>query len=111
MHSKLAPVWVDYRSRLALLLAAVVGLVLWVDGVDAPLRELLGSEAAVDVLAAAWLTATAAALIRYAAFRCPYCGECFHWTLWVANPIASRCLHCGFEKWRDPDAGRALSPR
>jgi Zn ribbon nucleic-acid-binding protein len=108
---KLAPVWLDYRIRLALLLVAVVGLVLWVDGLDLMLRDLLGSDAPLHVLAAAWLTGTAAALIRYAAFRCPFCGEHFHWTLWVANPVTHRCLHCGFEKWRDPDAARALSTR
>jgi Zn ribbon nucleic-acid-binding protein len=108
---KLAPAWIDYRSRLAFLLVVLVGLVLWADGVDVLLRDLSVGDAALHALAAAWLTATAAAVIRYAAVRCPFCGGHFHWTLWVVNPIAHRCLHCGFQKWRDPDAARVLSPR
>jgi hypothetical protein len=108
---KLAPPWIDYRSRLALLLVAIVGLVLWADGIDVLLGDLAVGDVALHALAAAWLTGTVAAVIRYAAFRCPFCGERFHWTLWVANPIARHCLHCGFEKWRDPGAARALSPR
>jgi hypothetical protein len=108
---ELSPAWRDYRNRLAALVIASVGLVLWADGADALLGEVLGSDTFVHALAAAWITATAGALVWYGAFPCPFCGRCFHWTLWVANPIADRCLHCGFRKWRDPDAARVLSRR
>jgi hypothetical protein len=108
---KLAPAWLDYRTRLAVLLVAIVGLVLWADGLGPILREALGTDGPLHLLAAAWTTGSVAALVWFAAFPCPFCGKCFHWTLWVANPIAGSCLHCGFEKWRDPDAGRALTRR
>jgi hypothetical protein len=111
MTLELSPVWRDYRNRLGALVLAIVGLVLWADGADAFLRDLLGGDAALHGLAAAWLTGTAGALVWFAAFPCPFCGEFFHWTLWVANPIADRCLHCGFQKWRDPHAARVLGGR
>lgn len=107
MRPDLAPAWLDYRNRLAALVAAIVGLVLWAGGADAPLRAALG-EAALNGLAAAWITGSVAALGWLAAFRCPFCGKCFHWDLWIANPVARACLHCGFERWRDPDAARLL---
>lgn len=111
VERKLAPAWMDYRSRLAALVIATVGLVLWFDGADDVLRGVLGVEWPLHLLAAAWVTGSTGALVWYARFRCPFCGEHFHWDLWVANPIADRCVHCGFEKWRDPHAGRALSRR
>jgi hypothetical protein len=107
---KLAPAWLDYRRRLAVLVVAVVGLVLWAGGVGT-LGLPLASDAALDALAAAWLTGSAWALVRLALFPCPYCGKWFHMTTWIANPIAAECLHCGFAKWRDPDAARALTRR
>ncbi len=111
MPPKLAPVWLDYRARLLALVVALVGLVLWAGGLGAALGGVMGDEGAAHAVAAAWLTASAWALGRFAAFRCPFCGKCFHWTLWFANPIAAACLHCGFEKWRDPHAARALGRR
>jgi Zn ribbon nucleic-acid-binding protein len=110
VRAPLAPAWLDYRNRLAALVAAIVGLVLWAGGLDAPLRAGLGA-AGTNAIAAAWVTGSIAVLGWFAAFRCPFCGRCFHWTLWVANPVARRCLHCGFERWRDPDAARALRGR
>lgn len=108
MTVPLAPPWRDYRHRLAAVIVGLAGLVAWADGVDVPLGRLL-PDGALHALAAAWLTAVAGALGWLAAFRCPFCGEHFHWTVWVANPIARRCLHCGFEKWRDPAAGKAFT--
>ncbi len=110
MRPKLAPAWVNYRNRVGLLLLAIVGLVLWADGIGPILHELLG-DGPLSALAAAWATLTVGAVVWYAAFPCPFCGACFHWTLWVANPLADRCLHCGFQKWRDPHAARALGRR
>ena len=110
MRPVLAPAWLDYRNRLAAVVAAIVGLVLWLGGGDALLRAVLG-ETALNALAAAWLTGSLAALGWLAAFRCPFCGEHFHWDLWVANPVTRQCLHCGFERWRDPEAARALRRR
>jgi hypothetical protein len=107
---KLAPAWLDYRARLTVLVVGVVGLVVWVGGIDS-LGARFASEAALDALAAAWLTGCVGALVRLALFPCPYCGKWFHMTTWNANPITSECLHCGFAKWRDPDAARAFTRR
>jgi hypothetical protein len=106
----LAPVWLDYRNRLAALVAAMVGLVLWAGGADVLLRGVL-DQTALNAVAAAWVTGSLAAVGWLGAFRCPFCGKPFHWDLWVANPIARQCLHCGFERWRDPDAARVLGRR
>jgi Zn ribbon nucleic-acid-binding protein len=105
---KLAPVWLDYRNRLGALVVAIVGFVLWLDGLDEAARRVLGGDGPVHLLEAGWTTGAIAALVWYAAFRCPFCAKHFHWTLWVVNPVADACLHCGFRKWRDPHAARAL---
>ena len=109
--TSLAPAWRDYRNRLGFLVLAIVGLVLWADGVDTILGDLMVGDGTLHALAAAWITGTTGALVWFAAFRCPFCGEHFHWTWWVVNPIADHCLHCGFQKWRDPHAARALARR
>jgi hypothetical protein len=111
LNPSLAPAWRDYRNRLAAVVVAIVGLVLWADGADAILRDLLESDALVHALGAAWLTGGLGALVWYGAFSCPFCGGSFHWTLWTVNPVADRCLHCGFRKWRDPHAAKVLSER
>jgi hypothetical protein len=111
LNPSLAPAWRDHRNRLAAVVVAIVGLVLWADGADAFLGGVLGSDALVHALGAAWLTGALGALVWYFAFPCPFCGGFFHWTIWVVNPIADRCLRCGFRKWRDPDAARVLSQR
>jgi RNA polymerase-binding transcription factor DksA len=38
---------------------------------------------------------------RYGAWRCPKCGERFHLSRRLSNPLARRCLHCGLAK-KDP---------
>lgn len=110
MLLKLAPAWLDYRNRLGAVVAAIVGFILWFDGLDEVGRHVLG-DGLVHLLEAAWTTGAFAALVWYGAFRCPFCTKHFHWTVWVANPIAGECLHCGFRKWRDPHAARALRGR
>ena len=111
MILKLSPPWLDYRNRLGAVVAAIVGFVLWLDGLDEPARRLLGGDGPVHLLEAAWTTGAIAAVFWYSAFRCPFCRGFFHWTLWVANPIADQCLHCGFKKWRDPHAARVFGRR
>jgi hypothetical protein len=108
---KLAPAWRDYLTRLAAVVVGLVGLVLWVAGARGLLGGLFASDAPLDALAAAWLTGWLWALGRLALFPCPYCGKWFHMTWWSVNPVTTACLHCGFAKWRDPDAARVLSRR
>lgn len=111
MTSTLAPVWRDYRTRRRVLAAAVVAAVPALAWSTKALPELTGSTAPGHVLLAAWLTALVGAAAWFASFRCPFCGDPFHWTLWVANPFSDRCLHCGFRRWRDPQAARAFARR
>ena len=108
---ELAPARRDYRNRLAAVVASIVGLVLWADGADAFIGDLVGSGAFVHALAAGWITFAIGALVWYGAFPCPYCRRCFHLASWLGNPLADRCVHCGFPKWRDPHAARVLSRR
>jgi len=37
-------------------------------------------------------------------FPCPRCHKRFFSKWYVCNPLAKRCLHCGFAKWGDPNA-------
>src|SRR5512140_3721577 len=109
MRTPLHEAWRDYRARRRTALAVgAIGLPLaW----TAPVIGGLGASAmAHHVLAAAWATACVASVAWFAAFRCPFCHAHFHWTWLVSNPFADRCLHCGFERWRDPDAARQLRP-
>lgn len=111
MTPKLAPVWRNYRIRRGLLAALIAGLVPVLAWSTKALPELTGTDAPGHALLAAWITAFLGAAGWFASFRCPFCGRHFHWTIWVANPLSDACLHCGFRKWRDPDAARALAPR
>jgi Zn ribbon nucleic-acid-binding protein len=111
MTSSLPPVWRDYRSRRRLFAAAIVGFVPVLAWSTKALPELTASDAPGHVLLAAWITAFVGAAVRFASFRCPFCGDHFHWTLWVANPFSDECLHCGFRRWRDPHAARAFARR
>jgi hypothetical protein len=109
--SGLHPAWREYRRRLRALLAACAGAAAIGAGYACALGGSAPGELPRRVLLSAALTACAAAGIWFARFRCPSCARHFHWTWWVSNPFARRCLHCGFEKWRDPRAGRELSRR
>lgn len=71
-------------------------------GARASLAAAGGLLTAVHVVLAALATALLASAAWLAAFRCPSCGQHFHWTWIVANPLARECLHCGFARWRDP---------
>ncbi|HEX9242153.1 MAG TPA: hypothetical protein VF875_06880, partial [Anaeromyxobacter sp.] len=63
MELELAPAWRDYRNRLAAVVVAIVALVLWVDGGDATMTEVLASDALLHALEAAWITCTTGALV------------------------------------------------
>jgi hypothetical protein len=103
---RLHPAWREYRRRVRALLASCAVTAVVAGLVSAP-GEPAG-QLARRVLLSAGLTACVAAVVWFACFRCPFCGRHFHWTWWVSNPFARRCLHCGFEKWRDPHAARPL---
>jgi hypothetical protein len=104
----LHPAWREYRRRVRALLGAGGATLVVAAAVAAfaPAGELAALLR--RALLSAGLTACVAALAWLAGFRCPFCGRPFHWTWWISNPLARRCLHCGFEKWRDPCSAREL---
>jgi Zn ribbon nucleic-acid-binding protein len=111
MTSSLSPLWRNYRTRRRLFAVATLGLVPALAGSTKALPELAGSGATGHVLLALCITAFVGTAGWFASFRCPFCGDHFHWTLWVADPFSDECLHCGFRKWRDPHAARAFARR
>lgn len=105
MPPPLHPAWRDHRTRRWTVAIAAASLA------AARVAALSGSWAAVAPLAtAASGAALIAAVVWFAGFRCPFCANHFHWTWLFSDPFAARCLHCGFERLRDPDAGRAYVP-
>ena len=106
MAPSLHPVWRDYRTRQRAVVIAALAV-----AAARLAAHASGSWAAIAPLAtAAAATACVAAVVWFAMFRCPFCANHFHWTWLVSNPFARRCLHCGFEKLRDPEAARAYAP-
>jgi predicted RNA-binding Zn-ribbon protein involved in translation (DUF1610 family) len=103
----LHPAWREYRRRWWI----AVGILLTylpVAGAGAILlKKATGSETPGAVLAVSWMLAYLAAVWRLSSFRCPSCGEQFHYRKrWFAfgayNPFARRCVHCGLPKWQAP---------
>jgi Zn ribbon nucleic-acid-binding protein len=110
MRVGLAAVWRDYRNRRRSLLAALAAAPILAATTTLGLPSVPAQASAHHVLLATWATSLVAAVVWFARFRCPHCAERFHWTWLVANPFSRECLHCGFEKWRDPHGGRAYAP-
>lgn len=110
MSMGLAPVWRGYRKRRRCLLGALtLAPCLAAAKVAAP--AFRGGELSVHLVLAAVATAVVGSVVWFAGFQCPYCARPFHWTWIAANPLSRTCLHCGFEKWRDPHAARDLRAR
>ncbi len=109
MQPELFPAWRDYRVRQRLVAVVLASYLPIVHGLGHALRALAGTPTPENVLLSAWATACLAAVVWFASFRCPFCNEHFHWTLWETNPFSGRCLHCGFTKWRHPHAGRVFA--
>ena len=111
MSPPLHRAWRDYRNRQRAVLLALAGYLPLVRGAGAALRAWTGDPTPERILAAAWWTACVAAVVWFGSFRCPFCALPFHWTWLVSNPFSRRCLHCGFEKRRDPDAAGVYAGR
>jgi Zn ribbon nucleic-acid-binding protein len=111
MPQDLPAVWRDYRTRQRVVACALLSYLPLVWWLGAVLDGLARDARPHVILAAAWLTASVAAVAWFASFRCPYCAKHFHWTWWVSNPFSSSCLHCGFRRWRDPGAARIYARR
>jgi hypothetical protein len=110
MSSGLHPVWRDYRNRRRAL-AVVLAVIPVLAAAGMSLRALTAAGGSAQLLLSAWATSVVASALWFAGFRCPFCSRHFHWTWIIANPLSDRCLHCGFEKWRDPHLARAYGRR
>ena len=109
MEDLLPTSWRDYRNRRTAVLAAI-GAWLPMHWAGMSLARFAASRVPHLLLDAGWATGCVAAIAWFLAFRCPWCGAHFHWTVWVGNPFAGTCLHCGFRKWKDPEGARRLRP-
>ncbi len=110
MSSGLHPVWRDYRTRRRALLA-ILAVIPILAGAGVSMPGASPMDGPTSLLFSAWITSFVAGAAWFASFRCPFCSRHFHWTWLVANPLSDECLHCGFEKWRDPHAARAYGRR
>jgi predicted RNA-binding Zn-ribbon protein involved in translation (DUF1610 family) len=93
--------WADYRRRRNVVWGAFLGFLPGGPLIGVPLNRLFESETPVVVIALAAQMAIVVAVGRYGAWRCPKCGERFHLSRRLSNPLARRCLHCGLAK-KDP---------
>jgi hypothetical protein len=91
--------WDDYRRRRRLFWIAFLGYLPVVASVGLFLKWLFGSEVPFLVLALTWMAFFFVAGIRMNTFPCPRCGKPFFQTLFYGNPLAKRCVRCGWPKW------------
>lgn len=75
-----------------------------------PQRKSL-EEVTFHVLGLVWLVGTAIAGFQYVHWPCPRCGKPFleKWTF--ANPLTSRCLHCGLKQGATEEEAKAADGR
>lgn len=98
----------DYRSRRNILWIVFATCVSGALALALSLQWLFDSEVPVSAVVAAWMIAFVVAGARMSWWPCPRCGRSFFSTLWMQNPLATRCVHCGLPKWAgDPVYGDA----
>ena len=104
------PSWEDYRRRRKVLWIAFIGYLPVGAIVGLPLNGILGSELPVIVLALVWMGIFAYAVVRMDSFPCPRCGMPFFSRPFVQNPLAQRCMRCGWPKWLERNAALTAAP-
>jgi hypothetical protein len=93
--------WQNYRRRRFWFFVIWLTYVPGVFVLGYPLSRLLDSGIPVYILAGAWIVAFIASANYMELFPCPKCRRAFFRTSWFHNPLARRCVHCGFPKWSD----------
>lgn len=91
--------WSEYRRRRRWFFIVFLTYVPGVGVIGYSLSALVGSDIAFPVVAGFWMLAFAVAAVRMSSFPCPKCHRPFFHRLWVGNPLAEECIHCGFQKW------------
>ena len=103
--------WDDYRSRKRWFIWVFATYLPGVVIIGKPLEWLFKTDAAIDMVAGAWMLAYAIVGWRFVHFRCPRCKREFYstvlvnWNVGDCFPFAKRCSRCGLEKWKDPAEG------
>jgi|SRR6185369_8411604 len=93
--------WQDYRRRRLRFLVVWLTYVPGVLIVGYPLTRAFGSDIPIYLVAGAWMLAFVFSAGHMESFSCPRCHRAFFCASWFHNPLARRCVHCGFPKWSD----------
>ena len=94
--------WQNYRQRRLWFFAIFLGYIPGVLALGFPLTWLFGSDIPFYIVGGAWMLAFVISSIYMSSFPCPSCHRAFFFTWWHHNPLARRCVHCGFPKWSEP---------
>lgn len=95
--------WDEYRKHRNLLLFAFIGYVPIMLGIALLSVHLFSTFTPLFVAAFAWMAFLIIAWNLFLRFPCPRCGKWFFAKWWYHNPIARRCVHCGFPKYAEPN--------
>lgn len=93
--------WLEYRKRRALFMFVFVGYGAIVAFISYLTQNLTYSHKLTNILGFTWFLFMIVAIGRLQVWRCPRCGERFFMKFFWHNIFASRCLHCGLEKYAD----------
>ena len=96
--------WQEYRRRRLWFFVIWLTYVPGVFVLGYPLTWLFGSDIPIYVVAGAWMLAFIVSANYMESFCCPRCHDAFFRKFWFHNPLARRCVHCGFQKWSDDDS-------
>jgi hypothetical protein len=91
--------WQEYRKRRNLLAFAFIGYIPVVGSFGYGATRVLHTEMPFYVLASCWLAFFAVSAVWFQLFKCPRCGKRYFFRSLYRNPLSSRCLHCGLQKY------------
>ena len=94
--------WKEYRKRRFMFWCVLLGGVPFVGLCGYILDQILPvrvSNPAMLALGSALLLTYGVAGVRLTSWRCPRCRKEYFVRGILVNQLASRCLHCGLEKW------------
>jgi hypothetical protein len=93
--------WLEYKKRRALFMFVFVGYGASVAVISYLTQNLSYNHKLTNILGFSWFLFMIVAIGRLQVWRCPRCGERFFMKSYWHNLFASRCLHCGLEKYSD----------
>lgn len=75
---------------------------------DTTLNWFFESTIPVAMIAIAWMVFFVFAGYRMSSFPCPRCGKQFFYKFPIHNPLAQRCMHCNWPKWKPQKTGEPV---